>query len=34
VDAGGALLCKAAMESAAMNVFVNTGSLRDRVTAA
>ena len=30
----GALLCKAAMESAAMNVFVNTGSLRDRATAA
>ena len=26
----GALLCKAAMESAAMNVFVNTGSLQDR----
>ena len=30
----GALLCKAAMESAALNVFVNTGSLRDRATAA
>lgn len=30
----GALLCKAAMESAAMSVFVNTGSLRDRETAA
>lgn len=30
----GALLCKAAMESAAINVFVNTGSLRDRATAA
>ena len=30
----GTLLCKAAMESAAMNVFVNTGSLRDRATAA
>lgn len=26
----GALLCKAAMESAAMNVFINTGSLKDR----
>lgn len=30
----GALLCKAAMESAALNVFVNTGTLRDRETAA
>lgn len=30
----GALLCRAAMESAAMNVFVNTGTLRDRETAA
>lgn len=29
----GALLCKAAMESAAMNVFINTGSLKDRVRA-
>lgn len=29
----GALLCKAAMESAAMNVFVNTVTLRDRETA-
>ena len=29
----GALLCKAAMESAALNVFVNTGTLRDRETA-
>jgi formiminotetrahydrofolate cyclodeaminase len=29
----GALLCKAAMESAAMNVFVNTGSLQDRAVA-
>lgn len=29
----GALLCKAAMESAAMNVFVNTATLRDRETA-
>ena len=26
----GAILCKAAMESAAMNVFINTGSLKDR----
>lgn len=26
----GALLCRAAMESAAMNVFVNTGTLKDR----
>ena len=26
----GALLCGAAMESAAMNVYINTGSLRDR----
>lgn len=26
----GALCCKAALESAAMNVFINTGSLRDR----
>lgn len=26
----GALLCKAAMECAAMNVFINTGSLKDR----
>lgn len=30
----GALLCKAAMESAALNVFVNTGMLKDRETAA
>ena len=30
----GALLCKAAMESAALNVFVNTGTLTDRETAA
>ena len=30
----GALLCKAAMESAALNVFVNTGTLRDRAAAA
>ena len=30
----GALLCKAAMESAALNVFVNTGTLRDREVAA
>jgi len=30
----GALLCRAAMESAAMNVFVNTAVLRDRETAA
>ena len=30
----GALLCKAAMESAALNVFVNTGSLADRTVAA
>jgi formiminotetrahydrofolate cyclodeaminase len=30
----GALLCKAAMESAAMNVFVNTASLKDREKAA
>lgn len=30
----GALLCRAAMESAAMNVFVNTAVLRDRKTAA
>lgn len=30
----GALLCKAAMESAALNVFVNTGILRNRETAA
>ena len=30
----GALLCKAAMESAALNVFVNTGTLRDQETAA
>jgi len=29
----GALLCKAAMESAALNVFVNTGTLNDRETA-
>ena len=29
----GALLCRAAMESAAMNVFVNTTSLRDRALA-
>lgn len=29
----GALLCKAAMESAALNVFVNTGTLTDRETA-
>ena len=29
----GALLCKAAMESAALNVFVNTGTLRDREAA-
>lgn len=26
----GAIICKAAMESAAMNVFINTGSLKDR----
>lgn len=26
----GALLCRAAMESAAMNVYINTGGLRDR----
>ena len=26
----GAILCKAAMESAAMNVFINTGSFKDR----
>jgi len=30
----GALLCKAAMESAALNVFVNTGALKDRETVA
>ena len=30
----GALLCKAAMESAALNVFVNTGTLNDREAAA
>lgn len=30
----GALLCKAAMESAALNVFVNTGTLTDREIAA
>lgn len=30
----GALLCKAAMESAALSVFVNTGTLKDRETAA
>lgn len=30
----GALLCKAAMESAALNVFVNTATLTDRNTAA
>lgn len=30
----GALLCKAAMESAALNVFVNTGTLRNREAAA
>ena len=29
----GAFLCKAAMEAAAMNVFINTKSLRDRETA-
>lgn len=29
----GALLCKAAMEAAAMNVFINTKSLKDRATA-
>ncbi len=29
----GALLCKAAMESAAMNVFINTKTLKDRVEA-
>ena len=29
----GALLCKAAIESAALNVFVNTGTLNDRETA-
>ncbi len=34
-DAGcGALLCKAAMECAAMNVYINTGSLKDRGAAA
>ena len=33
-DAGcGALLCKAAMECAAMNVFINTKSLKDRAAA-
>lgn len=30
----GAYLCKAAMESAALSVFVNTGTLKDRKTAA
>ncbi len=30
----GALLCKAAMESAALNVFINTGTLLDRAAAA
>jgi len=30
----GALLCRAAMESAALNVFVNTRTLKDRETAA
>lgn len=30
----GALLCKAALESAALNVFVNTGTLADRAAAA
>lgn len=29
----GALLCKAAMESAAINVFINTGSLKDQARA-
>ena len=29
----GALLCKAAMESAALNIFVNTGTLQNRETA-
>jgi formiminotetrahydrofolate cyclodeaminase len=29
----GALLCRAAMESGALNVFVNTKSLRDRAAA-
>ena len=29
----GALLCRAALESAAMNVYVNTGALRDRAKA-
>jgi formiminotetrahydrofolate cyclodeaminase len=29
----GALLCRAAMESAALNVFVNTKSLQDRAAA-
>ena len=29
----GALLCEAAMKSAAMNVFINTGSLKDRAQA-
>ncbi len=29
----GALLCRAAMESAAMNVYINTGSLKDRKAA-
>lgn len=29
----GALLCEAAMKSAAMNVFINTGSLKNRVQA-
>lgn len=34
-DAGcGALLCKAAMECAAMNVYINTGTLKDREAAA
>ena len=29
----GALLCRAAMESAALNVFINTGSMKDRSAA-
>ena len=33
-DAGcGAILCRSAMECAAMNVFINTGSLKDRAAA-
>ena len=34
-DAGcGAILCKAAMQAASLNVFINTGSMKDRVSAA